>query len=244
MSKKGDIVSIWIDCGILALVLLFGFSGYKRGIVYMGINAGGTIVAMLASSFIASGLGQLVYNMICKQSIINGLSDATQGISMSDPIQAAKDTMGAVSNFTQNVFSMMGITQESLATHLKTSPVDIANTVEEMIRPTAIKMVSAILAVVLFLIFSIIVAFLANKFSKDIDRTKLGVPNKVLGMTVGVIEAVFITMMVSLIVYFTMMLVSSTGYESLTNTVDHTVFCKIITKINFPNKIISWLSLM
>ncbi len=235
-------MNIWLDLGIAALIILFGYSGYRRGIVYMAINVVGTIVAIIASSFIASALARLVYNLAFKENIVNGLTEATAGISTSDSMKAAEETLKAVSNFTLNVFNLLGINQTSLADTIHHSVLGIPATVEEMIRPHAIKMISSVMTMVVYLILMVVVAFLARNFSKGINKTLLAGPNRLLGALVGVVEAVFISMLIVLIVYFVMMFVSPENCSAMRESVNHTIFYRLIEKISLPSLITSWIS--
>ena len=235
-------MNVWLDLGVAALIILFGYSGFKRGLLYMAINAVGTIVSLVAASFVASMLSQLVYNLLFRDNIINGLTEATAGISTSDPVKAAEETLNAMSNFSLNVFSLLGINKDALGDTIRKSVIGIPGTVEEIIRPYALKTISCVLTMILYLIMMVIVAFLAKKMTNGIDRTVLGVPNKVLGMVLGVAEAVLIAMAVGLIVYFVMMFISPESCQSLRESINNTVFYRAIEKISLPEKIISWIS--
>lgn len=235
-------MNIWLDLGVAALIILFGYSGYKRGLVYMAINTAGTVVALVASSFLSSMLSLMVYNLLFRDNIVNGLTQATQSISTADPMQAAAETWNAVSNFTLNVFSLLGIDQKGLADTIQQSVLNIPGTIEEMIRPYAVKMISSVLTMILYLIMMIVVAFLAKKLSKGVNRTFLGTPNRILGALVGVVEAVLISMVIALILYFVMMFISPESCQNLRDAVDKTVFYRLIEKISLPERIISWIS--
>lgn len=231
-------MNVWLDLGIVALLALFGYSGFKRGAVYMGINAGGTVLALLTASLISSGLGLFFYNMFFHQNVVNGLAEATQSISMSDPAQAAAQTLESASFFVKNVLRFAGIDASALAVHLEASPTGIADTVEQLVRPVAVRMVSTVLAIIIFLGLMILVAFLANRFSKDIDRTKLNVANRLLGAGLGILEAVMIAVTLSMILYFVMMFISPDACVGLQQDIDKTVLYGLLRKISFPDMII------
>ncbi len=235
-------MNVWLDLGIAALIILFGYSGYKRGLVYMAINAAGTIVSVILAALLSSMFSTLIYHSFFKDNIVNNIAQQTAGIETSDPVLAAESVMGAVSNFTANVFSFSGIDNASLANTLKQSAIGIPGTVEELIRPFAIKMISSVLTIIIFLILMIVVGFLARKFTKAIDRMALGMPNRILGALVGIVQAVFIAMLLSLIVYFIMMFISPEACASLNDSMEHTVFYQLITKISLPNLIVTSLS--
>ncbi len=235
-------MSFWLDFGIAVLIGLFCFSGFKRGAVYMAINAAGTVAAVALSSFLASPIALPVYNWILKDNIINGLTQATSSITGSDSVKMAEETMASMSNFTINVFHSMGIDQEKLAESLDKTAMGIPGTIEEMIRPAAVFMVSIVLSFIFFLLLMIVVGIIAKKFTKGIDRSVLAVPNRILGLAIGLVEAVFIAMLMTLIVYFIMMFIAPEACTSLKDAIDNTIFFKFIRKISLPQLIMSWLA--
>ncbi len=237
-------MNIWLDLGIAALIILFGYSGFKRGLIYMLLNAAGTIVALIASSFLSSMLSLLVYNLAFKENIIQGLTQATANITSSDPAVMAEETLAVISNFTLNVFSFTGIDQAALADTLKNSVIGIPGTIEEMIRPFAVKMISSVLTIILFLVLMIVVGFVVKKISALINKTIIGIPDKIFGALVGIVEGIFISMLMTLILYFVMMFISPEHCKALSESIDNTVFYRLIRMISLPEMIVTWLSSM
>lgn len=235
-------MNVWLDLGVAAIIALFCFSGWKRGVVHMALNAAGTVASMVAASLIASPLALPVYNWLIRDNIVNGLTQATSGIKSSDSVQAAEQILNSVSSFTQNAFAFMNIDANSLSKKLNESVLNVPSTIEEMIRPTAVQTVVVVLTVLLFTVFMIIVSIVSKKLSKTINKTILRVPNRVLGILVGLVEAVLISMLLLLIVYFVMMFISPDACRSLKESIDNTIFIKFIRKISLPELIISWLS--
>ncbi len=236
-------MNLWLDLGIAALILLFGYTGFKRGLIYMVLHAAGTIVAMVASAFLSSMFSLLVYNLIFKQNIINGLAEATAKITTSDPAQMAQQTLESVSNFSLNVFSFLGLDSKALSDTLQKSVLGIPETVEEIIRPFAVKMISCVLTIVFFLILMIVVSFIVKKLSAMINKISIiGIPNMILGAVVGVVQGIFISMLMTLILYFVMMFISPSHCDALRESIGNTIFYSLITKISLPELIINWLS--
>ena len=236
-------MNIWLDLGIAALIILFGYSGFKRGLIYMVLNAVGTVVALVASAFLSSMFSLLVYNLVFKQNILNGLTEATKQITTSDPALMAQQTLDSVSNFSLNVFSFLGLDSKALSDTLQKSVLGIPETVEEIIRPFAVKMISCVLTIVFFLILMIVVSFLVKKFSAMFNRIKIvGIPNQIFGAVVGIVQGIFVSMLMTLILYFVMMFISPTHCEALRESINNTIFYSFITKISLPELIINWLS--
>ncbi len=232
-------MNVLLDFGVAALFSLFIYSGVKRGLIYMVINIAGTVCASLLSSFVASLLAFNVYNRFVKLNIINGISEATKNITETDPSAAADSIIEKLSNFSLNVFSYTGINADSIAKELKFTGLSIPDIIEGMIRPVAVKMVSVILTLIFFILFMAVVSFLANKFTKTIDRTALGVPNRIFGALIGVAQALLIIMIISMIISFVTMFTSPENCSAMQESIDKTWLYKPISSISIPDAIIS-----
>lgn len=232
-----------LDLGVILLFGLFVFSGAKRGIVYMAINIGGTIGAGLLSSFAASLLAMPIYNAFVKSNLVNSLAEATRGIDKSKPAEAAAQALESLSNFTLNTFSFTGIDAAQLAKDIKKTNLSIPDLLEGMLRPMAVKMISIILTVILFIIIMMVVSFLAVRFTKAINKTTLGIPNRIFGGLVGLAEALFIVMMITMIINFVMMFLSPEDCKNLNDDINKTWIYQYIYRISIPDAIISWLTL-
>ena len=235
-------MSFWLDCGIAVLIAIFCFFGYRRGLIYMIVNTAGTIVAIVTASITASSLAQPVYDWLCRENIIKGLTLATKGIARSDAVQMAKDTLAVVDNFTKNVLSFMGVSEANLAQKLDESVIGLPGTLEEMLRPAVIGVITVILTFIFFLLAMIIVNVLSKKLNKTINHTILGFPNKIGGAAVGLVCAVFVAMLLMLIVYFIMMFITPEKCLSLKDAIDNTFFFNLIRKINLPQHIMEWIA--
>ena len=236
-------MNIILDLGVAALFLMFVYSGYKRGIIYMAINIGGTIASAIISSFAASLFSLGLYNAFFKQMIINTVTDATNGITATDPAQKASEVMKALSNFTRNAISLTGITEEELARQLKNSGLSVPDVIEGMVRATAVRTISTILTMIFFIICMLIVSRFAIKFTRTIDRTALRMPNRIAGAVVGAAQSLMIVMIIALTIHFVSMFISPENNRAINDAISKTWLYLPITKISIPDAIISWLSM-
>lgn len=237
--EKVIIMNVLLDFGVVVLFVLFIYSGVKRGLVYMAINISGTIGASILSSFIASLMALGVYNSVVKSNIINAVSESTKNITETDPSRAASDIIDKLSDFSLNVFSYSGIDSSAIAKELKLTGLSIPEIIEGMIRPAAVKTVSIVLTLIFFVFFMFIVSFLANKFTKTIDRTALGLTNRILGAVAGAAQALIIVMVMSMIISFVTMFKSPENFSSMQEEINKTWFYKPISSINILDAIIS-----
>ena len=235
-------MNVWLDIGIAALIVLFAFSGFRRGIVYTVLNVVSTVASMLGASLLSGLIAMPIYNGFVKDGILKALGQVVSGIPLQDPANAAQQIIEKLSNFDLNVFSLLGIDKTALADTIRKTSFDLPAAIEEILRPYATKMVSCVLTFVIFLILMVIASFLTKKLSKAVKKTMLKTHDRILGALIGVVEAVLIAMLLALIIYFVMMFISPESCRSFRESVNNTIFYRLITKISLPDMILNWLA--
>lgn len=232
-------MNIFIDVGVVAVFALFIYSGYKRGILYMIINLIGTLAAALVSSFLASSLSVWLYNVAIQPRVSSAINEAAKNITATEPLKIAEQAVQGLSNFTMNAFSSLGITANDIANQMQIKNLDVKLVIEGMIKPTVLKVISMGLTFIIFGLLMIVVSVIASKFTKAIDHTMLGLPNRAAGAAVGIVEALLIVMVLSVILSFIISFVSPESYASWNEELSNTLLYKSISKISIPDAIIS-----
>lgn len=241
-EKRVRSVNVVIELIVIAIALVFIYSGYRRGIIYMAINLAGTVVSVALAVFLSSIFAPMIYHSFVKDTVISELSSATSEISLADPALAAEQTLDSAPDFTKNILSYLDVDKKTLTEKLEKTTYGLPETVEEMVRPGGIKVVACVMMIILFLILMVISAYLANRFTKDINKTILSVPNKLFGAAAGFVEAAFIIMVIDVILFFVMMFVSPSAYDGLNDSIHNTIFFRLLTAFNIPDRLITLLS--
>ena len=82
-------MSILIDIAVIALIAVFAFIGYRKGLVKTLLNFAGVFIALIAAFYIASPLSSFVFDTFFIDRIHNGVNKAI--------VNSAADTVtGAV----------------------------------------------------------------------------------------------------------------------------------------------------
>ena len=219
-------MNIFIDIITVAIFALFIYSGYKRGIIYMVINIIGTFAASLISSFLASSMSVWLYNVAIQPRVSFAISEATKNITDTDPFKIAEQAMQNVSNFTANTLSSLGITANDIAKEIQVKNLDVNLIIENMIKPSVIKVISWGLTFIIFVLLMVVVSVIASKFTKAADHTVLA-------------EALLMVMLLSVILSFVLSFTSPESYASWNDELNHTILYKPISQISIPDAIIS-----
>lgn len=241
-GEKVSTVNVILEIIVIGIAAVFVYSGFRRGILYMAINLAGTVISIAAAVFLSSVFAPVIYNSFIKDNVISGIASSTEGISLEEPAKAAEQTLDSVSDFSGNALSYLGVNKASLTEKFAKTTYGLPETVEEIIRPGGIKVVACVMTVIIFIILMVISAFIANKFTKDINKTILGIPNKLAGAAVGFVQAVLIVMILDVILFFVMMLVSQSGYDGLNESMNNTIFFKMLTAYNIPDRLLTLFS--
>lgn len=199
-------MSIIFDIAVVAIVILLVFLGYHRGFVRTVFNLIGYILAAVLAYFISSPLATWIFQTFFRNSVvelINGeLAKATQGMDINQMVQQAIASIPE--NFRAFVPENALATVENSLSSVPTTA-EVANTVvDQLVGPIASLAIQGLLFVVLFILLCIVVK-LVTRMLKFIDKIPfVGTANSVLGLVVGLAEAVvfvfFFTSIVAMLI--------------------------------------------
>ena len=233
-------MTLLLDVGIVALVVMFAISGYKKGLLISLVNVAGTIIACALAPLVSSVFSTMIYDSFIKEEITESVSKATEGIpaNMGD-IERVTEIISKLPNSINNMLSFVGVQADGLAAEAISTRLDVPELIEGIVRPNAMRLISTVLTVILFIIISVGLKFAAHAATKALEAVKLGTVNKILGGVFGIAESAFIIMMVTLLVYFVMMFMSPEGCAYVNDRINETVIYKVIYQYSMPDAIIA-----
>ena len=233
-------MTLLLDVGIVALVVMFAISGYKKGLLISLVNVAGTIIACALAPLVSSVFSTMIYDSFIKEEITESVSKATEGIpaNMGD-IERVTEILSKLPNSINNMLSFVGVQADGLAAEAISTRLDVPELIEGIVRPNAMRLISTVLTVILFIIISVGLKFAAHAATKALEAVKLGTVNKILGGVFGIAESAFIIMMVTLLVYFVMMFMSPEGCAYVNDRINETVIYKVIYQYSMPDAIIA-----
>ena len=233
-------MTLLLDVGIVALVIMFAIGGYKKGLLISLVNVAGTIIACALAPLVSSVFSTMIYDCFIKEEITESVSKATEGIpaNMGD-IERATEILSKLPNSINNMLSFVGVQADGLAAEAISTRLDVPELIEGIVRPNAMRLISTVLTVILFIIISVGLKFAAHAATKALEAVKLGTVNKILGGVFGIAESAFIIMMVTLLVYFVMMFMSPEGCAYVNDRINETVIYKVIYQYSMPDAIIA-----
>ncbi|MGN0470726.1 MAG: CvpA family protein [Acutalibacteraceae bacterium] len=233
-------MGIVLDLTVVVIIAIMIIAGYKRGLVNSVIDFAGVIVAAVAASFIASLAAVSIYDNFIMNKVIESAESAFAAIpSQATAAQQAEKIFSSLPDYAVNALSLSGIDVNALSSKIASSNGAVPQLIESLVRPTAVRLVSTIVTIILFVIFTVLIAFLAKFLTKAVNAVGLSVINRIGGAAFGAVKAVILIMVLTLILYFIMMLLPSDTVNEMNDAIEHSYLYSGIYKLNFLNKIIA-----
>ena len=228
-------MSIVFDVAVVAIIALLVFLGYKRGFIRTVFNFVGYIVAAVLASFVGNSLAQLIFNSFFRSKaveLINGeLTKVTGSVPLDQMLQQAfaaiPDNIRAFAP--ENALEQLqnGLTQGTPTTANVAEAI-----VSNVVGPIAIMILQMLAFVILFIILGIVVKIITSQL-KFIDKIPLvGTANSVLGLVIGLAEAVIFLFVFTSIIAMLIQLSGNQWAGLNTNVVDNTLIFKFIYAYN------------
>lgn len=232
-------MTLLFDLGIVALVGLFAYSGYRKGLIISLVNVAGTIIACVVASILSSVLSTAIYTNFIEKAILSSVENAAETVPVNaEALEQAGEVLSNLPNALCNMLAFLGVNSDGLASEMVSTNLGIPELVESLVRPNAIRLISTILTVVLFIIITIVLKYAAHIATKALEAVKLGTVNKILGGIFGVAESAFIIMVITLLVYFVTMFMSPESCDYVNDRINETMIYKVIYQYSMPDAII------
>ncbi len=228
-----------MDLVVISVFVIFVVSGYKRGILNSVAHLVGSAVSCVLSVFIASFLADNFYFKFIQPKIIEAVEKNMPQITMAtSPKDIAGALMSDLPDFAKNALSMSGINTASLTQEISSSPLNVPDVLEGMIRPIIIKLLAIIIGLALFTVFAAVISLLTRSVTSAVDFAGLSILNRISGALLGLLAAVVIIMVLMLVLYILIVLLPDNSSMALREGINSTHLLKYIYEINVPEMII------
>ena len=236
-------MTLLFDIGVIAIVVLFAISGYRKGLLVSVVNVVGTVVAAAVSPVLASVFSSMVYTNFIRGAIIDSVAKAAEDIPINTTaLQKATELLANVPNSIFNMLSLEnGMETQKMSEAISASTnLDLPNLVESMVSTKALGLISTILTVIFFIILSAALKYAAYLMTKTLEAVKLGGVNKAFGGIFGIVEAAFIIMVITCLIYFVTMFMSPESFDYINDRINETILYKFIYHYSMPDAIIGY----
>ncbi len=191
-------MSVLLDILVIAVIGLFCFFGFRKGIVRSIVSIIGTLavsaVAVLFSDPIAEGIFRTVLEPSLEEKVENSLKLAEQsGASATSVLSSLENSLP--SYITDSMFNF-GVTDKELSSALSNG----AQAVTTLLEPVVVSFISAVVSVIIFVVLSVLVRIISRFICRAVDSSPVGTLNKVVGAVMGIVEGFVIVFVIMFII--------------------------------------------
>lgn len=224
-----------IDILIVVLFVFLVSLAYKKGFLSTIIDTFAVVISAIASHKLFEGVAESVYNLLVRDLVetrfTRVLDDISSSLSVSEKITAMIDGLpqGAV-----KLAQVMGVDMTSLSNSMNMSgglsdDELIKLAVDKIGHTIMINVTEVVTFIVLFIVITIALKFIAGIFKKANDIPLLGKFNALLGGVVGVVKALAIVYIVCTAFYF---IAGMSGAGPVIEAVNSSIIYKFIVENN------------
>ena len=187
-------MSILIDIAVIALIAVFAFIGYRKGLVKTLLNFAGVFIALIAAFYIASPLSSFVFDTFFSDRIHNGVNKAIVN-SAADTVTGA---VAAVPDYIKKGAKALDINVEKVISDSDPESgvsfaEDVAETITQKVaRPIVTRLLAIILFIILFVLLRVLIKVIANALNLVARLPGLNLANRTLGAVIGFAEGLLI----------------------------------------------------
>lgn len=187
-------MSILIDIAVIALIAVFAFIGYRKGLVKTLLNFAGVFIALIAAFYIASPLSSFVFDTFFIDRIHNGVNKAIVN-SAADTVTGA---VAAVPDYIKKGAKALDINVEKVISDSDPKSgvsfaEDVAETITQKVaRPIVTRLLAIILFIILFVLLRVLIKVIANALNLVARLPGLNLANRTLGAVIGFAEGLLI----------------------------------------------------
>lgn len=197
-----SVAGIAFDVAIIALLVIFGLIGFKKGFFKSVISMISTLVIIIISIFCASPLARVINKLYDFTGLIaKGIckSIASMGPFYSQPISGGVSGADLVNNIPKSTNGFLKKLMSYVLKPLSAGDIQGATVADIVSGAFASVIMLIICGIVLFILIKIILA-IATRLFENITRNRVfGATNKILGLVFGAIKGFIIVLIFSVV---------------------------------------------
>lgn len=183
-------MSLALDIGVAALIVICLIGGLRRGAARTLINLLGTVAAITVSIWLGGYISQWVYATFFKDNLIHNMSEqimASGGTSIQSGVHSALESLP---DFVVKLLPNFGIDATKIGPAVQGTADATAKAVEAVIAPVVTALLAIVVVLVLLIVFRIAVRLVAHALDMVFHLPVLHGVNSFFGAVLGLLEGV------------------------------------------------------
>lgn len=152
-----------LDIVLLCVIFLFVAVGVRRGFIKSAAHFLGAVIAAFLASALGGAAAQWIYDALFRQALVEKISSSVSSLSGQDAaVAAVREFFNSLPDFIVRVLQDAGVTAASLEGILSTKAGETAELIADALSPVFVSFLKVLAVIVLFLLFMMLVRFLAD----------------------------------------------------------------------------------
>ena len=193
------------DILIIAVIVLFAFLGYKRGLAVTLLNFAAVIATSIISNFLSDGLAKLIYDAFIKQSVVQNIQSTVDTYGVETAVNTSlKSAPDWITGVLKPFMASLGLTLDDVQKTLTVSndkSLSVAQNLEKPVGELTVGIISFFLSIVIFALVFILFKFLIRKIIKVFELPVIGTVNHILGTFAGLAEGIVLVIIAVNVIY-------------------------------------------
>lgn len=184
-----------LDIAVILVLIGSILLCYYRGIIHTLVSFAGNIICILASLFLGDALAKSIYDDFLSKQIVDSISDSLKNSSY-DGITSIEKALNNLPSMPKDLLAVFGHTPKTMS---KGITLDLANnyssiaaTIERLLRPICISVISFIVICIFFIAFRFLFHFLIRVIDRATDLPLLRTANKWAGGVFGIVNGLLL----------------------------------------------------
>lgn len=193
-------MGIIFDAVFLLLIAVLIMTGVHRGVARSLLGLAGILVAGFLAGLLSQPIAGWVYDVSIKNVMLDGL---TQAIGSNTGADTAQAVFSSLPGWLAGLLQSNGLDQQSLETLLAQSGSQTAQAAEVVLRPLVEQLLRVVIAIILFLLFSILLGIVTHALGKIFRLPLLRQIDGLLGGVVGLLQGIVCCVLLCLLLQWT-----------------------------------------
>lgn len=197
--------SIWLDIGIVVIVLFFAVAGHRKGLIKQLINFAGGLVALLLSFLIASAVSSFIYTSFIQDKVREEIKDVMVNTIKENDNISTEDILNVLPEYVKNIVNSNNDYQENISkalekTDIVTSLETISVNIETVLAPAIKSLIVFIVMVLVFIALKILINMLSSALGLIAKLPIVSQINSLAGAVFGAAEGIVIVVFIVFVI--------------------------------------------
>lgn len=194
-------MGIILDLILLGIFVFSVISSAKRGFVRTFVETAGFVIALVLALTFSKPVAGVIYDRTVAPAVVSAVDDAV----INGAQDAVDSVWSALPKFVTDNADKLGLSQQSLFTHLDgatgQTAADLAQSASDtVIRPILVQLLGMLVSVLLFAVLMFVVKILSRALNKIFSFSVIGTVNKTLGGLLGAVRGLALMVLAVMVV--------------------------------------------